>query len=229
MKNKITNAIIRYLTATFGLFLVAVGVALSILSDLGTSPISCPPYVLDLCDGTQGGLTTGQYTILMHMVFIIFQIILLRKRFRPVYLMQIPAAIVFGLLTDLSIWAFSWIHPAGYIDRLILTIVAVAVTAAGLSIEVRSRAWMVAGEMTVATLAEVSGMKFRNVKIIFDVALVVIAAAISLIAFGNPLGSDDCAVIREGTVIFALLTGLLMKFTDPVTEKLIGKMIDSHL
>ena len=222
MKNNIVNILTRYTVATFGLVLVAAGVALSILSDLGTAPISCPPYVISLW----GGLTVGQYTAAMHFLFILLQITLLRKRFKAENLMQIAAAVVFGVLTDTAIWAFSWIVPANYISKAILMLLSCMITAAGISIEVRAKAWMLAGEMTVAAIAEVSGAKFRNVKIIFDCSLVAISAIISLALFGNIFGKEDMIVIREGTLVSALLTGFLMKFIDPWTDRIFGKMID---
>lgn len=222
MNNNIANILTRYTIATFGLILVAIGVALSILSDLGTAPISCPPYVISLW----GGLTVGQYTAVMHFLFILLQIALLRKKFKAENLMQIAAAIVFGALTDAAVWAFSWIVPAGYISKAILMIMSCIITAAGISIEVRAKAWMLAGEMTVAAIAEVSGAKFSNVKIIFDCSLVAISAIISFALFGNIFGKEDMVVIREGTLASALLTGLLMKFIDPWTEKIFGRIID---
>ena len=48
-KNRsIKEMIIRYLILIMGLFIMAFGVALSTKADLGTSPISCFPYVLSL-------------------------------------------------------------------------------------------------------------------------------------------------------------------------------------
>lgn len=224
MKNRYKNIIIRYSVATAGLVLVAIGVALSIISDLGTSPISCLPYVLSLW----GGLTVGEFTALMHLFFIILQIILLRRRFRMENLMQILAAVVFGGLTDLAIWGTSWIVAATYTGKASLMLLSIVITAAGISIEVRAHAWMLAGEMTVAAISDVTGYKFRNVKIIFDVVLVAISAITAYIIFRNPIGNGTEVVIREGTLASALLTGLFMKFIDPVTEKIFGGIIDRY-
>ncbi|MCD8313414.1 MAG: DUF6198 family protein, partial [Bacteroidales bacterium] len=222
MKHKILNVLTRYCSATVGLTFVAIGVALSIKSDIGTSPISCLPYVLDLC----GGLSVGGYTALMHLTFILLQIILLRKKFRLVDLLQIPVAFLFGFLTDLFIWATSWIVVTTYFIRIVLTVLALICTAIGISVEVRSKAWMLAGEMLVSAISRVSGFKFRNVKIFFDSSLVVISAVLALIFFRNPLGSGDYTVIREGTLIFAIFTGLLMRLTDPLTDRILRKIID---
>ena len=64
----------RYLVLFAGLWIMAFGVAFSIKANLGTSPISSVPYVVSLF----APLTVGNATILMHCVFILIQILLLR-------------------------------------------------------------------------------------------------------------------------------------------------------
>lgn len=216
------NWAVRYGISTLGLMLVAVGVALSIKSNLGTAPISCPPYVVNLFDGR---LTVGEWTMAMHFLFILLQIVLLRKNFKPRYLMQIPAAIVFGVLTDAAIFAFSWIDVSGYLPRLVLCIVSVAVTALGISLEVSGNSWMLAGEQTVAAISEVSGKPFSSMKIVFDISLMAFSVIFAFFAFGNPLGQEESMVVREGTLIQALMTGFLMRFTDPVADRLSDKLL----
>lgn len=222
MKNNIRNVLMRYLATTAGLFLVAVGVALSIESDLGTAPVSCPPYVAHLCGGA---LTVGEYTGLMHLLFIVFQMVLLGRRFKAAYLMQVPAAVVFGALTDIAIGAFSWLDISSYAGRLALTMAAVAVTALGVSMEVLPQAWMLAGEQTVWALSEKTGIRYDKMKVCFDVFLVVASAAFSFIFFRSPFGNGHEFVIREGTIIFAICTGLCMRLTDPLVKKMFGKII----
>lgn len=240
---KVKNILIRYAIATVGLFFVALGVALSIKSNLGIAPISAPPYVMELWGGfTIRGhaITIGEYTIMMHILFIILQIVLLRKDFKLEHLMQIVAAFVFGYLTDLAIYIFEPVEVVSFGGKIGFMLASCLITALGISIEVRSKAWMLAAEMTTASIAKVSKAKFSNVKIIFDSSLVVIAAIMSYIFFGNALGSSSNSdimanlmaeapgvVIGIGTLVSAVGTGLLMKLTDPITEKCIGKTIDN--
>ena len=68
----------RYLSFVVILFVIAFGTSLSIRANLGSSPISAPPYVLSLVPGMS--LTMGQLTICMHVFFILSQILLLRFR-----------------------------------------------------------------------------------------------------------------------------------------------------
>lgn len=221
--SKVTgNMAMRYGISTLGLMLVAVGVALSIKSNLGTAPISCPPYVVNLFDSR---LTVGEWTMVMHFLFIVLQLVLLRKNFKPRYLMQIPAAIVFGVLTDAAIWAFGWIDASGYAVRLVLCILSVAITSLGISLEVCGNSWMLAGEQTVAAVSEVTGKPFGSMKIVFDISLMAFSVIFAFFAFGSPLGRGDFMVVREGTLIQALLTGFLMRFTDPVANRMSGKIL----
>lgn len=66
---------------------------------------------------------------------------------------------------------------------------------------------MNSGEAFDKAVADISGKKFENIKIGFDVCCVVISLALSLIFFdGKIVGT------REGTVLTALLTGGIFNF-----------------
>ena len=94
------------------------------------------------------------------------------------------------------------------------------VTALGIKLEVLGRSWILAGDMTTAILADEVKKTFGTVKVIFDVALVAITALLAWIFFGLLTGNGSTVVIREGTIILAVLTGLCMRVTDPLLEKL---------
>lgn len=223
--HKVKSSLIRYGIATLGLVFIAAGVALSIKSDLGTAPVSCPPYVVNLWNAS---FTVGEYTIMMHLIFIISQVLLLRKQFKLIYLMQIPAAVVFGILTDAAIMAFNWIDASSYIMRMALCVLTVVVTALGVSLEVIAKAWMLAGEQTTAAISQVTKISFSNVKVGFDVFLVLISAVFSIFVFRGPFGNGEDVVIREGTLILAIFTGLCMKITDPFVKKIFGSILSKY-
>ena len=73
------------------------GVACSIKGALGTSPISSLPYAMS---GFLP-LTVGTCTIIMHVGFILLQILILRRQYDPMQLIQLPVALLFGYLTIL--------------------------------------------------------------------------------------------------------------------------------
>ena len=211
----------RYIVATVGLFIIAFGVALSLKSNLGTAPVSCPPAVLNLKFTT---ISVGTFTWMMHLVFIICQIILLGRKFKLSFLMQIPAAFVFGNLCDACIWILRDVQVTSYAMQMVFCILTVIITAVGVKLEIAPNAWMLAGEKTLVVISDVTGWKFSNIKVAFDIYLVVISALFAQLAFGVFSGDGVNIVIREGTLILAVFTGLCMKVTDPVMEKLLKKI-----
>ncbi len=211
----------RYLVATIGLVIVAFGVALSLKSNLGTAPVSCPPAVLNL---KYTSISVGTFTWMMHLVFILTQVIMLGREFKLSFLMQIPAAFVFGYLCDACIWLLKDVQVTSYAMQMLFCILTVIVTAVGVRMEIVGNAWMLAGEKTAAVVSEVTRVSFSNVKIVFDIYLVVISALFAQLAFGIFSGDGINIVIREGTLILAVFTGLCMKVTDPLVDKCLGKL-----
>ena len=210
---------LRYSVSTLGLILIALGVGVSIKSNLGIAPPSCPPTILNL---RFTGISVGTFTWLMHLLFILIQVAILRKRFKWKYLMQIPAAFVFGYLCDGAIWLFNSIDaPAtNYTVQIILSLVGVVITALGIKIEVLGRSWILAGDMLTAILADETKKPFGTAKVVFDVVMVSVTALMSWLFFGLLTGNGSTVVIREGTLILAVLTGLCMRVTDPMLDKL---------
>ena len=73
-KQKITHPVKRILILFIGLIFMAFGVAFSIKSNLVTSPISSITYALNLITGF------SVRTMIVNFLFVVFQIILLRKQ-----------------------------------------------------------------------------------------------------------------------------------------------------
>ena len=216
------NIAARWLVATLGLVLVAFGVALSLKSDLGTAPVSCPPAVLNL---KWGAISVGTFTWMMHLVFILAQMVMRRKVKDSHYLLQLAAAFVFGYMCDACIWLLRNVEVTSYLMKMAFCLATVLVTAIGIRMEVIGNAWMLAGEKVVVVFSEVTGIKFSNAKIGIDIFLVVISAAFAWICFGTPFGNGVHVVIREGTLILALFTGLCMKLTDPLVDKVFKPLL----
>ena len=192
----------RYLLLLAGLSIMAFGVAFSIKASLGTSPISSVPYVVSLF----APLTVGTATIVMHCVFILLQILILRRNYHPIQLMQLPVAVFFGDLTDFGVWAVRGIHCSTYWQQWIVCLIGILLVAAGVSLEVKAGVVVLAGEGVVLAICKVlPKIKFGYMKVGFDVTLVVIACILSFTFTGHLQG------VREGTVAAALLVGLIAK------------------
>lgn len=237
---KAKNILMGYGMATLGQFLVAVGVALAVKSDLGQGPLPGPAYAFS----TAGvwGLSLGVWLFLVNCFLILIQIAVLRKEFKASHLMQIVASAVFGGLTDLACWMLSWVTLHFFWERIVVIVVACLVTAMGTSIEVVSRGWMLSVEMTIAAISKAAKAPFSRVKVFVDCSHVIVTMVLCWIFFHNPLGQGDignfwdfllvkidgtCVAVGLGTIIMAFGVGPLMRLTDPVADRLMDAVI-SH-
>lgn len=194
---------VRLLMFVIGLFFMAFGVALSVKANLGTTPISSVPYVYSL----KPPLSMGVITVLMHVVFILLQIALLRKNYSCFQLLQLPVALIFGLFTDVTLYLVSAHDFAGgYAAQWLLCAVSIVLVAFGVFLEVKAKVVYLAGEGACVAIARVFNVEFGKVKVAFDCSLVVFALVSSWFMFGSIRG------IREGTIVSALLVGILARW-----------------
>ena len=142
------------------------------------------------------------------------QIVLLRKNFMPVQLLQIPLSFLFGIFTDFGMYCVSFITVPNYAVRIILVLVGTLTLGFGISLSVVANVIMNSGEAFVKAVSDRTGIKFGNVKISFDICCVLASVILSLILFsGTVVGT------REGTVLTALLTGIVVNFFVKRIEK----------
>ncbi len=173
------------------------GIALVVKSLLGTSPISSLPYVLSLISP----FTFGQTTFAVNMVFVVFELLMLRRDFPAVFWLQIPVTILFGFCIDFFMQLFA-IVPEAYALKLLLCLLGTALVALGVAGQGIADVLMLAGEGAVYVFARKTGIDFGKVKVGNDISLVAIAAIVSVLTMGT----------IEGTLISALLTGIIARF-----------------
>ena len=194
----------RYLLLVVGLFFSALGVAFTKHGELGVSPISSVANVLSL---KMTALSLGNWLIVWNCVLILGQIVILRRRFQPVQFLQIPLSFVFGWFTDLGMRLVEGIQVDVYPVRILMIVIGTVVLGFGIALSVKANVIMNSGEAFVKAISDSLHRNFGNVKIAFDVSCVVLAVLLSLLFF-------DWSIIgtREGTVISALCTGIVVKF-----------------
>lgn len=181
-----------------GIGINSFGIALITKSALGTSQISSVPYVMSL---KWSSLSFGVWTFLFNMLFILLQILLLKKEFKPIQFLQIPANIIFSYLLDVSMLALQGFQPNVLPLRFVSLLVGCFVLALGIAVEVAPNTVTVPGEGIVRALSVVVKRSFGTVKVYFDVTLIVIAVILSFLFFGSLQG------VGIGTVVSAVTVG----------------------
>jgi uncharacterized membrane protein YczE/cytidylate kinase len=203
----------RYITFVIALFIIALGTSMSIRANLGSSPISCPPYVLSLIPGTK--LTMGEYVICMHIFFILSQILLLRKNYPVIQLLQIAVSFLFGFYTDITMWMTGLFQfdssVFGYIMRFVQLCVGGGLLAYGIALEVKCDVLMLAGEGFPLAISKVVHADFGKVKIFSDTGLVVIGSIFSFIFFGG----WHWDMIGVGTLFSMFYVGFMVRKFSP--------------
>lgn len=195
----------RLILLISGLCVLSFGVALSIRSNLGTSPISSVPYAFSHIVA----LSVGTLTIIHHIIMILLQMLILGKKFQWIQWLQLPVGMAFGIFIDITLWLTqSWIIE-NYFIQLIFCLLSCLFTAIGVCMILRASLIYLAAEGLFFACAERFNKSFGFCKTMGDITLVVIAALSSCLYLHEVVG------VREGTVITALLVGSMVKILMP--------------
>lgn len=195
------NIVKRYIVFLIGLIFMAMGIVLIIKSSLGTSPISSIAYVLSLA----GPFSVGEFNFIISAVMFILQPIILRSRFEWIQVLQLPMTFIFCAFIDFFMYVFSGLFPVSYPEHIAVLACGCIAMGIGVTCQLLGRVVMLPGEGLVNAIAVHWHFDFGKVKVVFDWTLVAMAAIISLYYFDTIVG------IREGTLISAFSTGMLVK------------------
>lgn len=207
----------RYLLFIISLFFAALGVAFTKHGELGVSPISSVPNVLSY---KYTFLSMGNWLIIWNCLMIVGQILILRKKFQLIQLLQVPLSVLFGYFTDFGLWCVSFIPADVYPVRILMVIIGVIVLGFGISLSVIANVIMNSGEAFVKVLADAVHKNFGNVKTVFDISCVLLSIVLSLIFFNFSIVGT-----REGTIIAALCTGSVVKFFQSRLQEPVDTML----
>ena len=206
--------VIRILVYCLGLLLLAFGVAISVNSDLGVSPVNSLPYVISQIVKVQ----LGTCVTVVFCSYIVLQVLILRREFQPVNLLQILFSTLFGYFVDFAKWTIGEFALAGYIGRLTMLAVSIVFIALGILLYMEAELVPMPMEGLTAAIARKMGKPFPTMKTIVDCVVVGTGIVLCFVFLG---GLDG---IREGTVVTAAVTGkliaLLRKPLSPVTRRI---------
>lgn len=197
-----------------GLLILAFGVAFSVNSNLGVSPVNSLPYVVSLIVGK----SLGTCVTVIFIGYILLQIIILRKEFQWINLAQILCSTVFGEFVDLAKMIVGDFVIPTYAGKLLMLAISMVLIAIGISIYMGVKLINMPMEgLTAVVASKISGAKFHNVKVTVDCVAVGTGVVLSFVFLGGLFG------IREGTILSAMLIGKLIPFANKLTLPIIHK------
>lgn len=204
----------RIVIYLIGLFILSLGVGISIASRLGVSPVNALPYVISKITGFQLGMCTTGIFIL----YLIIQIFILRREFKPVSFVQIGVSFLFGVFVNVSTSLMSFLDfTDNYAFRLLLCGIGIVVVGIGVFLYVNASLVPLPTEGLMLAIAKKTGLTFGTMKIIFDITSVGVAVLLSFLFLHRLEG------VREGTVLAAVLVGFVVKLMGKLfLEKLSG-------
>ena len=191
----------RWLLLVWGMLVATAGIVFITRAGLGTTPISTVPFTV----GEITGLTFGEATFAVNIVFVLVQWALLRSRFHYSSFFQIPIVSVFSWFIDLHMGWTAWIGDDPYVVRFLWGLLGNLFLAFGIYWQVASKTIVQPGEGMVLAFSVVLRKSFGTVKVWNDVTLVLLAVILGFVCLGHVAG------VREGTVVSAFLVGFLIK------------------
>lgn len=219
MKGKIGTRLLFYFG---GLIIMTLGVAISVKSDLGVTPISSIPYTMTVVTGMDLGIATMIFSV----VVVLLQILLLRKQYKPINLLQIPIGILFGAFLTVGgkIMIF-FPDPENFTLKFIIMLISTVFVALGVFLYVPAGFVPLAPEGFLLAASKITKIKFSTVKVICDVAMVIISLVTCVITI-HSLGS-----VGVGTIVAALLVGtevkMMTKFWGESRDRILSVNDDS--
>ncbi len=105
-QRKLSEKLVRLVVLLLGLFILAHGIAFTILANLGTDAITSPALVAHLVLGEIDGgtgysfCTVGRMLICVHILLVLMQIALLRSKYKPIQLLQVVMGLILGNMLD---------------------------------------------------------------------------------------------------------------------------------
>ena len=197
---KSINRIIIYIC---GIFLLALGGVLAIKSNLGASPVSSLPLSISKVSS----ISLGTAAAILFTIYVGMQIILLKRDFKMIQLLQIVFAILFGQIMNFFNLIIN-INVDSFYIRIFICILSFFITSLGIVFTITADIVPVAPDGLSQAISKKARIDFGKAKIYFDCVIVILSGSILLF---NGKGLDGLGI---GTILSALLVGRIVAYIN---------------
>ena len=171
----------QHILLLVSLYILTLGAAVCVRSQLGASVISTIPCVMSTAGMVTGRIpawTIGTYTILMNALFVVAQMVILR-----------------------------WIAYDSLPLNALVQVAGCTILGIGIALEVRCGSVTMPGEGITIAISKVTGMRFHKAKIWADTTLVALSVLLSILL----LGSWQWRIVGMGTLFAMVYVGLVVR------------------
>ena len=197
---KSINRIIIYIC---GIFLLALGGVLAIKSNLGASPVSSLPLSISKVSS----ISLGTAAAILFTIYVGMQIILLKRDFKMIQLLQIVFAILFGQIMNFFNLIIN-INVDSFYIRIFICILSFFITSLGIVFTITADIVPVAPDGLSQAISKKARIDFGKAKIYFDCVIVILSGSILLF---NGKGLDGLGI---GTILSSLLVGRIVAYIN---------------
>ena len=197
------------LALLLAVFVNSFGVVLMLYSGAGISAISSVPYAFS---EVWPFFTLGTWTYLFQAALIV-SLMILRKRFVPMYLFSFVVGFIFSELLDIH-KAWIGILPYTLPMRFVYFIISYLLLCIGIAFSNRCGLPIIPTDLFPRELAQITGISYPKIKISYDVICLLTTAILTFLFLGQIRG------LGIGTIMAA--------FTMGKSIGMIGNILDRH-
>ena len=212
---------LRLSTLIVALLIMAFGITLVLKANLGQSTFTAFAFTLSHVFN----IRIGTMLIYLNSLFLLMEILILKKKFPLFQALQMPVNILFGELINLFTYevpAFDFISAQAYPLRLLFMVAGAFILAIAVAFINHIDLIILPFEAIILLISRVYKLNYRRFRTLLDLSLISTSLALT---FGLSLGIMP---VREGTAILAFTLGSMialgMKFWErvfplkPITE-----------
>lgn len=202
----------RYLFIVLGFMIVGVGCALTMKANVGVGAWDA----LAKTTYDMSGLAVGTAGIIFNSCCVLGQLIILRKKFKPIQILQIPLSILLGVIVNFVLYHLLRFPFDSFVGGCIMYFLASTISAIGVSIVMLLDEVTFALEGFCMALTSIIPMKFSSIRQAVDIICIIILIILKL-TLNLPWSIGAGTII--GMLTFGPTLGIFMKLFKPILKK----------
>lgn len=193
----------------FGIFAVALGVALMTKSGWGNSAGTAMAYILSC---RFPAFSFGVWSYLIQGIVICVMMGIVRQR-KMEYLFAFAVSMINGYCLDFCMWLFRFWQPQGFFHSAASYFAGFSILGIGIALLMKCRLPLMAYDLFVREVMAYRHISLKKVKTALDGSLLVIDFALCIVFFQKKIG------IGVGTIISTAAMGLYMYYINALVDR----------